>query len=151
MTVAPPPPSDEPSPPPRGPTRDERQNRTAEPPPPERGLTRDERGRDLSAAQADVEAETSTVRRYLRSMSPRYVLSMAEGYPVGIKQFLQFCLILIYPAWVFAILVGAVVHGVFYVTIYPLLLLLFWPLRAYQKRHHPEEYAAVQARHSKKR
>ena len=31
---------------------------------------------------------------------------MAEGYPVVLKQFIQFCLILIYPAWVFAVLVG---------------------------------------------
>src|SRR5258705_7968187 len=45
-------------------------------------------------------------------MSPRYVLSMAEGYPVVIKQFLHFCLIIIYPAWVFAVLVGAAIAPV---------------------------------------
>ena len=39
-------------------------------------------------------------------MSPRLVWSMADGYPVVLKQFIQFCLILIYPAWVFAVLVG---------------------------------------------
>ena len=32
---------------------------TSEPLPPERGLTRAERGRDVSAAQAEAEAETS--------------------------------------------------------------------------------------------
>jgi YggT family protein len=121
-----------------------------EPPPPQRGLTRDERGRDVSEAQAEVEAETSTVKKYLKSMSPRFVLSMADGYPVVIKQFLQFCLIIIYPAWVFAILAGAAVHALFYVTIYPLLWLLFWPVRAYQKKHHPEEYAANRAKYKKK-
>ena len=121
-----------------------------EPPPPQRGLTRDERGRDVSEAQAEVEAETSTVKKYLKSMSPRFVLSMADGYPVVIKQFLQFCLIIIYPAWVFAILAGAAVHALFYVTIYPLLWLLFWPVRAYQKKHNPEEYAATRAKFAKK-
>jgi YggT family protein len=120
-----------------------------EPSPPERGLTRDERGRDISEAQAEAEAETSHVKRYLHTMSPRYVWSMAEGYPVVVKQFLQFCLILIYPAWVFAIVVGAALHGLFYVTVYPVLWLLFWPVRAYQKKNHPEEYAANRAKYKK--
>jgi YggT family protein len=84
-------------------------------------------------------------------MSPRLVWSMAEGYPVVIKQFIQFCLILIYPAWVFAVLCGALVTGLFYVTIYPLLWLLFWPVRANQKKNHPEEYAANRAKYAKKK
>lgn len=115
-----------------------------EPPPPQRGLTRDERGRDVSQAQAEAEAETSKVKQYLHAMSPRFVWSMAEGYPVVLKQFIQFCLIIIYPAWVFAVLVGAAVHLLFYVTVYPVLWLLFWPLRAYQKKNNPEEYAESQ-------
>ena len=82
-----------------------------EPPPPQRGQTREERGRDISEAQAEAEAETSKVKQYLKSMSPRYVLSMAEGYPVVLKQFIQFCLIIIYPAWVFGVLFGAVMHA----------------------------------------
>ena len=123
----------------------------SEPPPPQRGLTRDERGRDVSDAQAEVEAEPSTVKKYLKSMSPRFVLSMADGYPVVIKQFLQFCLIIIYPAWVFGILAGAAVHALFYVTIYPMLWLLLWPVRAHQKKHHPEEYAANRAKYAKKK
>ena len=115
-----------------------------EPAPPARGLTREERGRDVSAAQAETEAETSRVHQYLRAMSPRFVWSMAEGYPVVLKQFIQFCLIIIYPAWVFTVLAGAALHLLFYVTIYPVLWLLFWPLRASQKKNHPEEYAASQ-------
>jgi hypothetical protein len=115
-----------------------------EPPQPQRGLTREERGRDVSAAQAEAEAETSTVKRYLKAMSPRFLWSMAENYPVVLKQFIQFCLILIYPAWVVGVLFAAAVHLLFYVTIYPVLWLLLWPLRAYQKKHHPEEYAASQ-------
>ena len=121
-----------------------------QPPPPQRGLTRDERGRDVSEAQADVEAETSKVQQYLKAMSPRYVLSMAEGYPVVIKQFLQFCLIIIYPAWVFAVLVGAAMHLLFYVTVYPVLWLLFWPVRAWQKKNNPEEYEATRQKFAKK-
>jgi len=115
-----------------------------EPPPPARGLTREERGRDVSQAQAEAEAETSKVQQYLKAMSPRFVWSMAEGYPVVLKQFIQFCLIIIYPAWVFTVLAGAALHLLFYVTIYPVLWLLFWPLRASQKKNHPEEYAASQ-------
>jgi len=120
-----------------------------EPPPPQRGMTLEERGRDVSAAQADVEAQTSKWRQFLGYMSPRFVWSMADGYPVVIKQFLQFCLILIYPAWVFAVLVGGLCQLLFYVTVYPVLWVLFWPMRAYQKKHHPEEYAATRAKYAK--
>jgi hypothetical protein len=121
-----------------------------EPPPPQRGLTREERGRDVSQPQAEAEAETSKVKQYLRAMSPRFVWSMAEGYPVVLKQFIQFCLIIIYPAWVFAVLAGAVVHALFYVTIYPVLWVLFWPARAYQKKNNPEEYEATRQKFAKK-
>src|SRR6476619_4343038 len=78
-----------------------------EPPPPQRGLTQQERGRDISAAQANAEAETSKVRRYLKTASPRFLWSMAEGYPIVLKQFIQFCLILIYPGWLFFVIVAA--------------------------------------------
>ncbi|AGB25419.1 hypothetical protein Mycsm_05218 [Mycobacterium sp. JS623] len=111
-----------------------------EPPPPARGLTREERGRDVSAAQAEAEAETSTGKGLLKAMSPRFVLSQAEGYPVGIKQFLQFCLILIYPAWIVGVLFCAAV----YYAVYGPLWLLFWPVRAWMKKNRPEEYAASQ-------
>ena len=121
------------------------------PPPPQRGLTREERGRDISAAQAEAEAETSKVKQYLKAMSPRFLWSMAEGYPVVLKQFIQFCLIIIYPAWVFGVLFAAAMHLLFYVTVYPVLWLLFWPVRAHQKKHHPEEYAANRAKYKKKK
>lgn len=121
-----------------------------EPLPPERGLSRDERGRDISQAQAEAEAEKSKFQQFLHWMSPRLVWSMAEGYPVVIKQFIQFCLILIYPAWVFAVLVGGLFQLLFYVTVYPLLWLLFWPVRAYQKKNNPEEYAATREKFKKK-
>ncbi len=111
-----------------------------EPPPPARGLTREERGRDISAAQAEVEAETSAGKRMLKSMSPRFVWSMADGYPVVIKQFLQFCLILIYPAWVVGVLFSAAI----YYPVYGVLWVLFSPLRLWMKKNRPDEYAASQ-------
>jgi hypothetical protein len=61
-----------------------------------------------------------------------------------IKQFLQFCLILIYPAWVFSVLF---MYAFYYVILllgkYVLLAVfwvLFWPLRMRQKKKNPEEY-----------
>ena len=115
----------------------------SEPAPPQRGLTRDERD---SAAQAAAEAgpKPSKAQQFLHAMSPRLVWSQADGYPVVIKQFLQFCLILIYPAWVFMVLLGGLLTLLFYVTIYPILWVLFWPIRASQKKNHPEEYAESQ-------
>jgi len=121
-----------------------------EPLPPQRGLTREERGRDVSEAQAEAEAQTSKWKQFTHAMSPRYVWSMAEGYPVVLKQFIQFCLIIIYPAWVFAVLCGGALTLLFYVTIYPLLWLILWPMRANQKKNHPEQYAATMAKYGKK-
>jgi hypothetical protein len=115
-----------------------------EPQAPQRGQTRAELGRDISEAQADAEAQTSSWKRLLHSMSPKFVWSMADGYPVVIKQFLQFCLVLIYPGWVAGVLFSMVAYGLFYVTVYPVLWLIFWPMRNYQKKHHPEEYAESQ-------
>lgn len=117
---------------------------TVEPPRPERGATAEERGRDVSAAQAHVEDSGTWAQRLARAANPKVLLSQAEGYPVGIKQFLQFCLILIYPAWLFLLLiawpvwlVGKVFEGILWV--------LFWPVRAIHKKNNPEEYAAFQA------
>jgi hypothetical protein len=115
-----------------------------EPPPPQRGLTREERGRDVSEAQAEAEAASSVPQQLLKWMSPRVVLSQADGYPVVIKQFLQFCLILIYPAWVFSVLF---MFAFYYVILLPgkyvllaVFWVLFWPLRMRQKKKNPEEY-----------
>ncbi|HEX2284344.1 MAG TPA: hypothetical protein VHI10_05855 [Mycobacterium sp.] len=122
-----------------------------EPPPPQRGLTREERGRDVSQAQAEAESEPMSVKRFIKMMSLPVVLSQAEGYPVGIKQFLQFCLILIYPAWVFAALF---MLALYYTILLPgkyILLavfwVLFWPLRMRQKKKNPEEYEAYKQRY----
>lgn len=111
-----------------------------EPAAPARGLTREERGRDISEAQAEVEAEPSVGKRLLKSTSPRFVWSMADGYPVGIKQFLQFCLILIYPAW----LVGVLASAIMYFSVYGVFWVLFAPIRLWMKKNRPEDYAASQ-------
>jgi hypothetical protein len=111
-----------------------------EPAPPARGQTRAELGPDVSQAQAEAEAETSTGKRMLKSMSPRFVWSMADGYPVVLKQFIQFCLILIYPAWLFGVLAGAVM----YYSVYGVLWVVLSPIRLWMKKNRPEDYAASQ-------
>jgi hypothetical protein len=125
-----------------------------EPPPPQRGLTREERGRDVSEAQAEAEAKTSTPKKLLKWMSPRLVLSQADGYPVVIKQFLQFCLILVYPAFVFAAVFGLAVYYVVLLPLYYVLLavfwVLFWPLRMRQKKKNPEEYEEYKRKYWRK-
>jgi hypothetical protein len=117
----------------------------SEPPPPQRGQTAAERGRDVSAAQAEVEAQPSMIRRLVAAANPKVLLSQADGYPVGIKQFLWFCLILIYPAWLFFLIVALPVLAIGKV-LYGIAWVIFWPMRAHQKKHHPEEYAASQGK-----
>jgi hypothetical protein len=111
-----------------------------EPPAPVRGATREERGRDISDPQALVEGQPSAWRRLLASMHPRFVWSMADGYPSGLRQFLQLCLVLIYPAWLAGVAFAAIVYG----GVYSVLWVMFWPVRAWMKRNRPEEYAASQ-------
>lgn len=107
---------------------------------PARGLIGEERGRDTSAAETEGEAKPGTLRRMFASMSPRFLWSVAEGNPPVLKQFVQFCLVLIYPAWVFMLLVSALVYAV----VYGVLWVVLWPARAWMKRNRPEEYAASQ-------
>ena len=107
-----------------------------EPPPPPRGKTAEERGSDASAPEREAAAAPTMAKRVAEAAKPRFLLSQADGYPVVIKQFLQFCLVLIYPAWLFFVLVGWAVYGFFW--------LLFLPLRLVMKRKDPEAYAASQ-------
>lgn len=79
-------------------------------------------------------------RRMLGALHPRSVWSMADGYPVVVRQLLQLCLIIVYPAWV----VGLLVMLTFYGATYGLLWVLFWPLRMWMKRNRPDDYAASQ-------
>ncbi len=88
----------------------------------------------------DREREPSRFRKFLGLMSLRYVLSLADPYPVVVKQFLQFCLILIYPAWIVAVLF---IFACYFAG-YSVLWVLFWPLRGWMKKNRPEEYAASQ-------
>jgi hypothetical protein len=122
-----------------------------EPAQPQRGLTAQERGRDVSAAQAEAEAETSTPKKILKLMNPRVVLSQAEGYPVVLKQFIQFCLILVYPAFLLAAVFGLLLYYLVLLPLKYILLglfwVLFWPLRMRQKKKNPEEYEAYKKKY----
>jgi YggT family protein len=124
-----------------------------ETPRPELGLTAEERGRDVNAAQAEMEAEASAPKKMLKAMSLRLLLSQAEGYPVVLKQFIQFCLILIYPAWVFGILSMFLTYYLVLLPLKYVLLavfwVLFWPLRMRQKKKNPEEYEAYKQKYWK--
>lgn len=126
-----------------------------EPQPPQRGLTREERGRDISEAQAEVEAETSVPKKMLKTLNLRLWLSQAEGYPVVIKQFLQFCLILLYPAWLVAFPFMLAFYYLILVPGYYILLavfwVLFWPLRMWQKKKNPDEYEQYKQNYWKKK
>jgi hypothetical protein len=90
--------------------------------------------------QEPEEPTVSTGRRMVASMSPRAVWSMADGQPVVIKQFVQFCLILVYPAWI----VGMLFAMAFYYAGYAVLWVLFAPVRLWMKKNRPDEYAASQ-------
>ena len=83
-------------------------------------------------------------RGLLDSMRPSVFFSMANGQPVGVKQFAQFCLLLIYPAWLIAAPVCGAIYYAGYGVIYAVLWPLFWPVRHWMKKNRPEEYAASQ-------
>ncbi len=84
--------------------------------------------------------ETSAGARMLKSLSPRSVLSMADPYPVVLKQFVQFCLIIVYPGWVVGLLFALAI----YYSVYGVLWVLFAPIRLWMKKNRPDEYAASQ-------
>jgi hypothetical protein len=71
-----------------------------------------------------------------------------------IKQFLQFCLILVYPAFVFAPLFALAVYYTILLPGYYALLavawVLFWPLRMSQRKKNPEEYETYRANYWKR-
>ncbi|KAB7760658.1 hypothetical protein [Mycolicibacterium mucogenicum] len=94
----------------------------------------------VTADETPTEQKSSPGRGLLASMHPKAFFAMADGYPVGVKQFLQFFLLLIYPGW----LIAAPLCAAIYFTGYGLLWILFWPLRAWMKKNRPEEYAASQ-------
>ncbi|MEU9805605.1 hypothetical protein [Mycobacterium sp. NPDC050853] len=81
----------------------------------------------------------------LEAMRPGFLISMAEGQPVGIKQFAQFCLILIYPGWLFALMIMLPIYW----AGYGVLWVLFWPVRAWVKHKNPEEYEATMRKYRK--
>lgn len=98
-------------------------------------------GADLSDEVPPDAPKPSTWQVLLNALSPKTVWRMADGQPVVLKQFVQFCLVIIYPGWVLGILGCLMVYGLFYITVYPVLWVLFWPMRAWMKKNRPEEYA----------
>lgn len=118
---------------------------TEEPPPPQRGRTIDEREPDVSAPEQALIDAKSWPQQLRAAASPRLVLSQADGYPPGVKQFLQFCLVLVYPAWLFMVLIAWPVWALFKVLEW-ILWVLFAPLRLYMKRRHPDDDEARQRR-----
>ena len=93
--------------------------------------------------QVPAEPKVATGERLWKSLSPRAVMSMADGYPVVLKQFVQFCLVIVYPAWVVGILLSLAFYGVWYSVLW----VLFAPMRLWMKKNRPEEYAASQQKH----
>lgn len=57
-----------------------------------------------------------------------------------VKQFVQFCLVIIYPAWI----VGVLTSAAFYYPVYGVLWVMFTPIRLWKKNNRPDEYAASQ-------
>jgi hypothetical protein len=90
--------------------------------------------------QPPEEPKVSTGERFLSALSPRAVFAMADPYPVVLKQFVQFCLIIVYPGWVLGVLLGAAIYYPFYFVLW----VLFAPVRLWMKKNRPEEYAASQ-------
>lgn len=126
---------------------------TVEPPRPQRGTTVQERGPELNEAEQAFEDATTWTQKIWTGASPRLVLAQADGYPVGIKQFLQFCLVLIYPAWLFGVLCMVLLAWPAQMLAKAgeaVLMLLFWPVRRAHFKKHPEEYAEWSAKHGKK-
>ncbi|BBY57574.1 hypothetical protein [Mycolicibacterium sarraceniae] len=79
----------------------------------------------------------------VKSLSPRSVWAMADPYPVVVKWFVQFCLIIVYPAWVVGLLFGLAIYYAVYGVLWVLWVLLA-PMRLWMKKNRPDEYAASQ-------
>jgi hypothetical protein len=121
---------------------------TPEPPRPQRGATAEERGPDTSTAEEQVAEAQSFPSRLAAAARPGFLLSQADGYPPGVKQFLQFCLLLLYLPWLVGLFIALLVYLPLQriVKLGELLLMaLFWPVRAAYKKRDPEGYAKSQA------
>ncbi len=95
-------------------------------PRPQSGLPFDEDSERLGTPAATGSADDG-LRSYLRGMHPRQMLAMGDGMPVVIKQLVQLLFLLCWPFWAVG---GLVVGVIYYWVLYPVLWVLFWPLRA---------------------
>ncbi|QII02924.1 hypothetical protein BH92_26375 [Rhodococcoides fascians A21d2] len=80
----------------------------------------------------------SEPKRFLRKLNPLRWLALANGTPVVLKQILQLGLLIVWPVWFVWVIIRAVCFFAFW--------LLLYPVRANQKKNHPEDYARAQAR-----
>ncbi|MEV4420602.1 hypothetical protein AB0L40_11605 [Patulibacter sp. NPDC049589] len=126
---------------------------TAEPPRPQRGTTAEERGSDANEHERALGAATTWPQRLRAAAHPKLLLGQADGYPPGIKQFLWFCLLILYPGWLVLVLLAwpaYLVASVVGKVGEAFLTLLFWPVRRHHFKNHPEEYAAWSEKHGRK-
>jgi ferric-dicitrate binding protein FerR (iron transport regulator) len=125
---------------------------TAEPPRPQRGATAQERGSDANEHEIAFEQASTWTQRLKAGADPRLVLSQADGYPPGIKQFLWVSLLIVYPAWLFLVVLMLLLAWPVQLLAKAgeaVLMLLFWPVRRHHFKHHPEEAAAWREKHGK--
>lgn len=101
-------------------------------------------GAEIDGVEAPATLKQSNWQFLIHALHPKTVWQMSDGQPVVLKQFVQFCLIIVYPGWVLGILGCLFFYGLFYVTVYPVLWVVFWPMRAWMKKNRPEEYAESQ-------
>ncbi|MTE14510.1 hypothetical protein [Nocardia aurantiaca] len=66
------------------------------------------------------EKPSSLGRMFLKVSGLPFVLSQADDQPVGVRQFLQLCLIVLYPAWLVLMATVALIYGILWVLLWPL-------------------------------
>ncbi|MGV9664213.1 hypothetical protein ACWDUL_05155 [Nocardia niigatensis] len=74
--------------------------------------------------------DVSLGRLFLKVSGLPFVLSQADDQPIGVKQFLRLCLIVLYPAWLVLMLTVGLLYGVLWV--------LLWPLHSRRRHGTPE-------------
>lgn len=118
---------------------------TQEPPRPRRGALVEDHGSAAGAPAQDADVPTTFPRLLIAAADPRLVLAQADGYPPGVKQFLQLCLILVYPAWLFLVLLAWPVYALTRV-LWSIWWVLATPLRRWMMKNRPEDYEASRRR-----
>ncbi|GGF92613.1 hypothetical protein GCM10007304_03070 [Rhodococcoides trifolii] len=69
---------------------------------------------------------------------PRMLLALGDGYPVVIKQLIQGFFLLVWPFWAVAVIVVSIGY---HFVLFPILYVLFWPVRVVFKDRKPIDSA----------